>query len=256
MGELLPVLAALLVSLVGTVVVARLPEPNPCAADPGPTTPTSIRKLFGLEPRDCVRAGDGDRPSTLQLVRMRGVAYVLLLYFLVFLGFNFFYTAFPVHAAVGLGWTVLQTGAFFAVLSFLMVLVQGPLLKRIAPRVSESTLIVVGNALLAAAFVVLTSPSPTLIYTGAVLFALGNGVMWPSVLSTLSALAGEDNQGAVHGLAGALGSLAGIVGLIAGGVLYGAIGAATFLLSAGTIFTVALLSTRLWHLMPTAGSDA
>jgi len=249
MGEGLPVLAALIVSLVGTVVVARLPEPDPCAADPGPASRTSIRKVFGLEPRNCVRASD-DRPGALELLRTRGLGYVLALYFLVFLGFNFFYTAFPVHAARGLGWTVLETGAFFGVLSFLMVLVQGPLLKRIAGRVPETALIVAGSAVLGLGFIALTSPLPALIYVGAALFALGNGVMWPSMLSVLSGLAGDEHQGSVHGLAGAIGSLASILGLVAGGVLYGLIGEATFLISAGTVLGVALLSTRLWRLAP------
>jgi hypothetical protein len=52
------------------------------------------------------------------------IPYLLLLYFLIFLGFNIFYTSFPIHAISGLGWTVSEMGVFFAVLSGMMVLVQ------------------------------------------------------------------------------------------------------------------------------------
>jgi MFS transporter, DHA1 family, tetracycline resistance protein len=52
------------------------------------------------------------------------IPYLLLLYFLIFLGFNIFSTSFPIHAISGLGWTVSEMGVFFAVLSGMMVLVQ------------------------------------------------------------------------------------------------------------------------------------
>ena len=139
-------------------------------------------------------------------------------------------------------------GTFFGVLSLLMVVVQGPVLKRLSRRCSEGALIVAGNGVLAASFVFFTSGEPALIYTGAVLFAAGNGVMWPSVLALLSKLAGEGHQGAVQGFAGAMGSLASVLGLIAGGLLYDAIGSATFLVSGGTILAVAVLSLRLLRL--------
>ena len=74
---------------------------------------------------------------------------------------------------------------------------------------------------------------------------LGNGLMWPSFMSILSKRAGSVLQGAVQGVAGSFGSLASIIGLIAGGLLYNLLGAATFLISAGIIFLVAVMSVKL-----------
>jgi hypothetical protein len=65
------------------------------------------------------------------------IPYLLLLYFLIFLGFNIFYTSFPIHAISGLGWTVSEMGIFFAVLSGMMVLVQGPILRRALKKFSR-----------------------------------------------------------------------------------------------------------------------
>jgi DHA1 family tetracycline resistance protein-like MFS transporter len=69
--------------------------------------------------------------------------------------------------------------------------------------------------------------------------------MWPSVVSILSKRAGTTHQGAVQGIASSFASLASIIGLTAGGLLYNLLGNTTFLISAGVIFAVFILSFRL-----------
>jgi DHA1 family tetracycline resistance protein-like MFS transporter len=64
-------------------------------------------------------------------------------------------------------------------------------------------------------------------------------------MSILSKRAGTIYQGVVQGVASSFASLASIIGLIAGGLLYNLIGGTTFLVSAGVIFTVFILSFRL-----------
>jgi MFS transporter, DHA1 family, tetracycline resistance protein len=84
-----------------------------------------------------------------------------------------------------------------------------------------------------------------LIYAAAVMFAVGNGLMWPSVMSIFSNRAGIVYQGTVQGVANSFGSLASIIGLLMGGLFYSIFGAITFLISAGVIFTVFIMSFRL-----------
>ena len=69
----------------------------------------------------------------------------------------------------------------------------------------------------------------------AVLFAVGNGLVWPSVMSILANRAGTVYQGTVQGVANSFASLASIIGLLVGGLLYNMLGATTFLVSAGVI---------------------
>ena len=83
-----------------------------------------------------------------------------------------------------------------------------------------------------------------MIYLAAVLFALGNGIMWPSVMAILSRYAGDTHQGAIQGLASSFGSLASIIGLVFGGILYGTIGVTSFIFASVVIFVVAGLSIR------------
>ncbi len=245
LGETLPVAAALLISLVGTIVIATaLPESNPCVLVRNPEG-ANVRKVFGHEHKDCVEFGQGGKIKLSNLLKRTHVPLVLLLYFVVFLGFNFFYTSFPVHAAGELRWSVTQTGTFFASMSVMMVIVQGPLLTRLAKKQSDPVLVLGGGLLLGTNFLLMLSRDTLTIYAAAALFALGNGIMWPSVLSLLSKVAGERYQGAVQGIAGSLGGLASVIGLVLGGLLYQQVGGLTFVVSAALIYLSALLSLPL-----------
>jgi MFS family permease len=242
MGEMLPVLAALGISVAATLIIAfRLPESRPCVLSREPDL-GSVRKVFGQEHKACFDIRDAPKLSVRKTTRLAGVPLILSIYFLVMLGFNCFYAAFPVYAVGTLRWSVTDTGIFFAVLSLLMVIVQGPILSRVARKVSDGTLALVGGVFLAASFVFFTTPKGAAVYSGAALMALGNGLMWPSVVSLLSKAAGERYQGAVQGVAGSLGAAASILGLILGGLLFGILEGSVFLLSAGAIFIAAGLA--------------
>ena len=178
-----------------------------------------------------------------------------MMHFLVMLSFNFFYVTFPIVAVRDLGWSLTATGTFFAVMGLLMVAVQGPVLGWVTRRVREPLLIVGGSLVLAASFWLFDTPATLQIYLAVVLMALGNGLMWPSVLSLLSKVAGQTYQGAVQGLAGSLGAVASVAGLVLGGLLYTAIGAQVFRLSAAVTLAVALVgitTTKLARVKPDA----
>jgi MFS transporter, DHA1 family, tetracycline resistance protein len=243
-GDVPPVLAALLVSAVGTALVAvYLPESRPRPLPPGCKT-SGLHEVLGQEPRSCVEPA-GEPPGTAALLRLPGIPWLLALYFVLFLGFNVFYTAFPVHAVRGLGWKLEDTGLFFSVLSLMMVVVEGPLLGRLSRHVSDVSLVRVGALILGANFALLFVADTPLAFVAAALFALGNGLMWPSFLSVLARAAGPRHQGAVQGLGSAVGAAASIVGLIGGGLLYERVEGAAFLVAAGLIELAFLMSFRL-----------
>jgi MFS transporter, DHA1 family, tetracycline resistance protein len=164
---------------------------------------------------------------------------------LIFLGFNIYYAAFPTHAANDLKWSVTQLGIFYAVLSGIMVLVQGPVLRKALKKFSEEKLVVIGSLILGTNFILFVSNNIVSVGGAVILFAVGNGLMWPSFMSILSRRAGSKLQGAVQGVAGSFGGLASIVGLTIGGLLYNLFGGTTFLFSAGVILAVFVMSFRL-----------
>ena len=205
----------------------------------------NVGKVFSFESKECYKTSNPKRLRLQDVFKLKYISFLFVLNFLIFLGFNIFYTSFPIHAVSSLGWTVTEMGIFFAVLSGIMVLVQGPVLLKASKRISEEKLVIIGSMILGTNFILLLSTDINLVYGAAILFAFGNGLMLPSVLSILSNRAGTVQQGAVQGVANSFESLASIIGLTVGGLLYNIFGATTFLISAGVIFTVFILSFRL-----------
>ena len=241
LGEIVPVLAAFIISLIALALIQfGLTE-----VAPSPISETLEQSsgcdLYGQEQKSAYAVQCEQANGTGAILRLPNMTALLTVNYLIMLGFSFFYVAFPVHAVEGLGWSVTEIGTYFAGLSLVMIIVQGPVLSRAAARYGERQLMSVGGLALAVGFASLYSGSTWLIYCSALLIALGNGLMWPTFMSVLSKAAGSQMQGAVQGLAQSAGAVASIVGLVAGGMLYVVLGAALFPIAAITIAISAIL---------------
>ncbi|WP_458720139.1 MFS transporter [Candidatus Nitrosocosmicus sp. R] len=251
--EILPVLAAVFISLISLIVIAFMLKESKVTTTAMTTTASlveisekeSIRKVFSCEPKECYKIPNPKNLSFLDVFRLKDISFLLVLYFFIFLGFNIYYTSFPIHAVSGLKWTVTEMGIFYSVLSGVMILVQGPVLRKALQKFSEEKLVVIGSFILGVNFALFMFNSTVLVYVALVLFALGNGLMWPSFMSLLSKRAGTVHQGVIQGVGSSMGSLASIIGLILGGLLYNLIGPTTFLISAAVIFMVFVMSFKL-----------
>jgi MFS transporter, DHA1 family, tetracycline resistance protein len=249
--EILPVLAALVLSLITLIVIGfALKESKPQSMVITKQIPEnkSIRKVFAQECKECYQVPNPKKLKFKDVFKLKNIPFLLVLYFFIFLGFNIFYTSFPIHTVNNLKWSVTELGVFYAVLSGIMVLVQGPVLRKALKKFSEEKLVIIGSIILGINFILFVSNNDIFIYVAAVLFAIGNGLMWPSFLSILSKTAGNAYQGFIQGVASSFGSLASIVGLIIGGLLFSLIGGYTFLFSAGIIFVVFIISFKLLKL--------
>jgi MFS transporter, DHA1 family, tetracycline resistance protein len=245
-GAILPVLAALILSLVTLIVIYfLLRESKPSSEEILVPEEGTIRKVFSQECREPYSTVSTKKPRLWDVFKLKHISFLLVLYFLIFLGFNIYYAAFPTHAANDLKWSVTQLGIFYAVLSGIMVLVQGPVLRKALKKFSEEKLVVIGSLILGTNFILFVSNNIVSVGGAVILFAVGNGLMWPSFMSILSRRAGSKLQGAVQGVAGSFGGLASIVGLTIGGLLYNLFGGTTFLFSAGVILAVFVMSFRL-----------
>ena len=253
-GEALPVLAALILSSIVLVVIAFVLKESKTLILQEIPEKSNVGKVFSFESKECYKTLNPKKLKFRDVFRLKHISFLLVLNFLVFLGFNIFYTSFPIHAVVGLGWTVTSIGVFYAVLSSIMVLVEGPVLRKALKKFSEEQLVIIGSVILGTNFIFFIVPNVALLYGAAVLFAIGNGLMWPSLLSILSKRAGTVYQGTVQGVANSFESLASIIGLMVGGLLYSLLGATTFLISAGVIFTVFIMSFRLLRIRKSASN--
>ena len=245
--EMLPVLAAVLISFVAVIIIAFMLKESKFTT----TAPSSeinlsekvaIRNTFSCEPKECYNISNPKKLTFLDVFRLKDISFLLILYFFIFLGFNIFYTAFPIHAVSGLKWSITEMGIFYSVLSGVMILIQGPVLKKALQISSEEKLVIIGSLILGVNFALFMFNSTVLAYVALILFALGNGLMWPSFMSILSKRAGTIHQGIIQGVGSSMGSLASIIGLVLGGILYNLIGSTTFLISAAVLFMVFIMS--------------
>jgi len=242
--ELIPVIVAFLISFVAIFIISiYLPESKSSNVKLN-FRQISVRKIFGQEQKSCYES-DSKKIILSDVLKIKNISYLFLLYFLIFLGFNLFYTSFPIHSSQVLLWSITELGIYFAFLSLIMVIIQGPVLSKLSKKMSDSQLIIIGNILLTLNFILLLSFNDITIYIAAIFFAAGNGLMWPSFLSYLSRVAGSDLQGSVQGYASSFGSISSIIGLILGGFIYTIVGAYVFLLSSLIILIVVLFSFKL-----------
>jgi MFS transporter, DHA1 family, tetracycline resistance protein len=244
-GYALPVAAALGISaLASTVIAFGLPEP-PHDERRTPPEDLGLRRVLGQEHKDCFERPAKQRPGLRDVLGQPLLRGLLGINFVSFVAFNLFFVGFPVHAGSGLSWSPEEMGAYFAMISGVGIVAQGPLLTWLSSRASERALFVGGTCLLVVTFGLMTSPSLPLLFAAGVLFAVGNGVSWPSFQALLTGAADPEEQGAVQGYSTSVGSLASVLGLIVGGVLYGILGSMLFAVVAALFGLVALGAMRL-----------
>ncbi len=248
--EIPPVVAALVISAVASLIIKfRLPETSCSALEVSPERST-VRKALGQELKECYRLEGGSKLGMREILGLPSIPLLFALHFLIFLAFNFFYIAFPVHAATGLDWSLAEIGAFFTFMGISMVIVQGPVLKYASKLWSERVLVIGGSLVLATSFLFFAADGKPQAYMGATLLAIGNGVMWPSLMALISMTTDREEQGAVQGFASSGGAVASIVGLLVGGLLYGVLGTGVFVLSFAIAMAVVLLGV--WIPAPAA----
>ena len=241
-GPRLPVaVAAAFAGLTTAVIFAALDEPRGRCPE-GPPSPGTLEAGLSQQAKPCHRATE---KRVLREGLKRGpVALILAATFVIFLGFNVFYAALPVHAGAVYAWSAGELGVFFAIMAGLMIFAQGPLLTFASKRLGRRAVFAIGMLFLALALISFQRGPSWLPYAGAACFAIGNGLSWPTFQARVAELAGED-QGRVQGAVTSASSLASIVGLLVGGTLYPLFGGTLFLLAAG-VFAAVLLLTPLW----------
>lgn len=258
LGLSLPVIVALTTTILALVLIVwRLPESRPQDGK----MRLSLRWKRKVDPGHCTTAPAADAPENCvdkkpsmnlrSALKLPQVPLLIAIYFVFFLAFSLFVAAMPLYAAESLQWSIAQTGIFFSVLSIVLVATEGPLLSWLNKRASAEALTIWGTFIVAASYVVLLIPSAPLAYLAAALYAVGNGLMWPSFLSILSDRAGEDNQGYIQGIGNSAGSLASIGGLFFGGALFAHMGGQVFMIPAALVLIVFIMAFGL-RKMPNA----
>src|SRR6185436_10399946 len=158
-----------------------------------------------------------------------GVGVAATLNFAMVLWFAGMEQTFALYTADGFGMSVAATGFIFMIVGIVGAIVQGGLVRRLAPRFGEARLVQAGIAIQAAAFALLGLSTSfgawakVALYTSAGLISLGNGLTTPSLPAFASRRAGVTTQGVTLGALQSAAALARAAGPLVGGALYAAV---------------------------------
>jgi MFS family permease len=206
-----PALIALILSLLNLVLVAaRLPETLP-AGHRGSSAEARPLNPFG------------------QLSRLAfpGVLRTNVAYFLFLFAFSGMEFTLAFLAADRFLYEPRDNMWMFVFAGILIALVQGGVVRRMAPRLGEKRLTLTGLALLLPGFFAIgAAGSELMLFTGIAFMAVGSALAMPCMSSLVSRYAPSDRHGLALGTFRSLGALARALGPVAGGVLYWQLGSA------------------------------
>jgi MFS family permease len=183
--------------------------------------------------------GRGERTanplSVFTAVRSRGVPRANLVYFLFFLAFSAVEFTLVFLAVERFAYSPHDNAWMFVFVGVLIALVQGGLVRRLAPRFGDRRLTWVGVLMVLPGFVLIgLAASEGRLYGGLALMAVGSALTMPCLSSLVSRYAPADRQGLALGTFRSAGALSRAFGPVLGGLLYWKLGSASpFLIGAG-----------------------
>ncbi|MBI5153898.1 MFS transporter [Candidatus Poribacteria bacterium] len=161
-------------------------------------------------------------------------------------GYSHFNTAFPKAAEVWQGFGQRECGYAFALLGLLGAVVQGGLIRPLAPRVGERVLSVSGTAIMGVSFLLMAQGArgAGFLWWGAALLGIGGGFAIPVLNALLSRVVHDDDQGLVMGLAATATGLGRAIGPALAGALLHVGTELPFYSAVGLLGVAAMLATR------------
>ena len=132
----------------------------------------------------------------------------------------------PFLAAERFAYTPASMVRIFVFLGLVLILTQGGIVRRAAPRYGERRVLLAGLALVVVGqFVTGLAPTPAWLYVGLAFLGAGSGLVSPASSALVSLYSGAEQQGRMLGVYRALGSLARGIGPIAACLIYWWLGA-------------------------------
>jgi MFS family permease len=179
--------------------------------------------------------------SVIQLVSVkdRGIRQVNWVFLTAFSGMEFTLTFLAVER---FSYSPAQNGYIFLYVGFLLVLIQGGIVRKLSPKIGEKRMAIAGLVSGVIAFILLSrAETQLLFYISLAFMALAGGFVNPSLTSLVSLYSSDDKQGFHLGLFRSAGSLARAIGPLIAAGLYWYFGSATAYLFAGLVMIIPLI---------------
>lgn len=146
-----------------------------------------------------------------------------------------------------LGWQAADVAGLFTVVGIVGIIVQGGLIRPLVKQFGEIKLAIAGAVIMGAGFLMIVPvPTPagsgTLLLASAVVFALGNGLITPSLTALLSQVVSPREQGRVQGGNQSVQAVGRVLGPLWGGAVYVAVGPGAPYWTGAIMFAVCALA--------------
>jgi MFS family permease len=152
-------------------------------------------------------------------------------------------TVFPLLTQKNFGWGATQNGYVFTYVGFIIVLMQGGLVKQLVKRYGERNLMLFGLVLLGLGLTILIwSTSLALLLIAVGILSVGDGAVTPTSSAVLSLISPEAEQGEILGFSQGIGGLGRTIGPLIAGALFSAGSGAPFL-AGGAFALLAIVVT-------------
>jgi DHA1 family tetracycline resistance protein-like MFS transporter len=172
------------------------------------------------------------RVRLVQALAQPGIAPVLTLFFLTFIGMTNLQVSLGLLAQERFSWGEREVGRLFALMGLMTFVLQAFAIGWLTRVARPLTLVLLGACCMGAGLLCIALAShPAMLVVAMVLVGTGTGMLQPVLASLASALAGPELQGGILGIAQSAGGLARVVGPVLSGFLYSSIAPAAPFLS-------------------------
>jgi multidrug resistance protein len=160
----------------------------------------------------------------IDLIQKTGLASTLICTLFCTMAFALVTALMTLFTTQRMGWHEVENGNLFAYVGILGILIQGGMLRRLAPKMGEKPLIIFGALLLCIGMVILPAVIPgmssfTTLILGITCLAIGNSFVTPLLAAVASQSTDERSQGVVLGITQSVASLDRMLGPAIGGFL-------------------------------------
>lgn len=185
-----------------------------------------------------------------KIIKIPNIGIFVFLFFIIIFSVANIYGTFALLGNKYYGFTNRENGYLFGIMGIVSATIQGGLMKRISKSLSEKSILFLGIIfLMTGLFLIPFGINFTGVAFISIIYAIGTGILQPSIVSFVSKYSPEDKQGMVLGFNSSMGSLARVLGPLWGGFAFEFLGyEAPFI--TGAVFTFFTLVTT-WYLIKT-----
>jgi MFS transporter, DHA1 family, tetracycline resistance protein len=179
-----------------------------------------------------------------KILQKPDLAVLILLFFILTFSFANIYGTFALLGLKVYGFTDMQNGYMFGIVGLTSAIVQGGLIGRINKLMSKKMILIIGSFIIMVSLAMVPYAGTFLgLAIVSVILSYGTGTFQPTVLSLISEVTSEAEQGITLGLNQSLASFARVLGPLWGGFAFEYLGYAfPFLTGAAFTFVILLLA--------------